>query len=775
MFRKEKNKLMHAKVYFFALLLGFAAQSSGFKIHVTGNQRIETQTILDYIPLDVKESKGHEDDVIKALIATGFFNDVRVSMTQESLNIDVEERPSIQSVTFEGNKEVKKEMIEKIVKISPREFLSTHRVREVIEVIRQAYASLSFYRAQVSSKIIRRDDNAVDLIFVVDEGPRAHMKIFFLGNKSFSAKQLKKVISSKERPWYAFIPMLRAMEQNYSAERVQEDRRHLQEFYQNNGYLDAKITLAQGELVPLKKYFAVSFSIQEGKRYRMGDTTFDMQAKDVDVGFMQDAVPWKKGQRVNQKSVENFCEQLPWVIQRHLKDDRVSSFQCMPEMTKKEDGTVDIKIVVMQLPTSFAGKISFEGNHLTKEHVIRREMQFSEGDSVDLFKIKASENNLKALGLLDSVDISSLPGDTPQVEDFIVHLKDKEDVRTIQGSAGYSDFDGFTGRIEYTDANFKGEGKTVNVSGIASQRNQSLSCFYSVPYFMEREISANFGADLIRQRGDTTGNFKEKGSYVEMSGGANTGVRYNLTSNIDQSWDYSIRYADLNARKGSHMNYYAAENIAERKRAILSTIRHEITYSTIFPKLGFSRGILGLSTAFTGLGGNTCFLSDSAYFNLYVPLRHQFQLRFETSYRWKNPWGFMRFNDQIDISGYSFPGFDVGGIGPRDPETGEALFGKQGYFAAMKLDFPIPTPVEMPISGIAFVQSGAVWNSIFKNPRIATLPILSQGFFNRVSMGIGIQGSFPMIGQIGLVFSRVLRKHPADLTKKFEIIVGRKI
>jgi outer membrane protein insertion porin family len=567
------------------------------------------------------------------------------------------------------------------------------------------------------------------------------MKLFFLGNRDFTSKTLLKVISSKERPWYAFIPLFRSPDHNYNPEKIQEDKRLLQEFYQNNGYLDVKIPLAQGELLPLKKYFAVSFSIQEGKKYQFGETTFDSQVKDLDMDMIKKAIPWKKGRWCNQKAVENFCEALPWVIQNHRKGDEITAFYCEPEFKKKEDGTVDIIIHVAEGKSSFAGKVTFEGNRITKEHVIRREMQFSEGDNVNLLKIKGSENALKSLGLFDSVDISNVPGEMPQVEDFIVHIKEKEDVRTITGSAGYSDFDRFTARVEYTDGNFRGEGETVNATALISERNQSLSAFYAMPYFMDRQASVNWGGDLTRQRGDTKGNFERTGSYIELSGGSNAGLRYHLTKNIDQAWDYSIRYADLKARKNSDMNPYIAENIAERKFAVLSTLRHDLTHSMAFPKLGFSRSVAGISTAITGLGGNTSFMSNSIYLNYYVPLPASCQLRFETSYRWKNPWGFMRFNDQIDISGYSFPGFDVGGIGPRDPITGEALFGKQGYVAAAKLDFPIPTPVEMPISGIAFVQSGSVWHSIFTKPRVVKnaltgqvleLPILSQNFFNRV-------------------------------------------
>ena len=772
---------MTTKVCFFMVVcLLFGAQS----VQITGNHRVEKQTILDYISLNPKhvENSDQVDEAIRALMETGFFSDVNIKREGETIHIQVEERPSIQNVVFEGNKVVKKEMIEKIIKISPREFLSPYRVQEVTEIIRQAYISLGFFNTKVLSKVINRPENGVDLIFVIDEGPRAHMKIFFSGNKEIASKKLLKVISSQEKPWYAFIPMFQSPNYNYNPEKIREDKRLIQEFYQNSGYLDVKPPLSQGELLPLKGCFAVSFSLQEGKRYRFGEVSFEGQDKDMDLDLIKRAVPWKKGGWCNQKLVENFCETLPWVMQRHAKDEKITAFYCEPEFKKSADGAVNIHIRISKNKPSYLGSISFEGNGTTKEHVIRRELFFSEGDSLDLLKIKNSEKSLQSLGIFESVEISSFPGDAPQFEDVVVHLKEKEDARTIVGSAGYSDFDRFTARMEYTDSNFRGEGQTINASAVYSSRSQSLSAFYAIPYFADRQAHFTWGGDLTRQRGDTKGNFSEKGSYTELSGGSNMGVRYNLAQNIDQAWDYSIRYADLEARKNSEMNPYIATNIAERKNAVLSTLKHDITHSTVFPKLGFSRSIMGLSTAFTGLGGNTLFLSNSVYLNYYVPLPLSCQLRFETSYRWKNPWGFMRFNDQIDISGYSFPGFDTGGIGPRDGLSGEALFGKKGYTAAAKLDFPIPTPVEMPIAGLAFIQSGSLWDSMFKKPRTilfggrkVDVPILSPNFFNRVSIGIGVQGSFPMIGQIGLVFSRTLRKHAADLTKSFEIVFGTKI
>jgi outer membrane protein insertion porin family len=266
------------------------------------------------------------------------------------------------------------------------------------------------------------------------------------------------------------------------------------------------------------------------------------------------------------------------------------------------------------------------------------------------------------------------------------------------------------------------------------------------------------------------------------------GGEYVLVRNVRQKWGYSLRYAHLKARKGSDMNPYELENIAERSYATLSTLSHTLSINVPLPAvMGRQSTAIIWGTAATGLGGNVSFLSNSISLNHYIPLPSSFLLRFESSYRWKNPWGFMRFNDSLDLSGYDFPGFELGGVGPKDGFTNEALYGKRAYVVAAKLDVPLPTGVELPVKGLLFVQAGSLWDSLFKQPRTAavrndsggvvqeTRAIRSPNFFTRVSAGVGIQASLPMVGNIGFVFSRALRKHPSDVTKKFEIVVGTKL
>ncbi|MGL4825069.1 MAG: POTRA domain-containing protein, partial [Alphaproteobacteria bacterium] len=178
------------------------------KIQVEGNVRVDTQTVLSHLTFKQGEDVGSErlDAALKTLFATGLFADVVFQVRGNTLWIKVVENRMINQVAFEGNDKVTDEIFKEEIKIKPREVYTPGRVQEAAQKIREIYRLKGRFAAKVEPKIIEKDQNRVDLIFEIEEGPSTGVRrIAFVGNHRFSDSRLESVILTKESRWYRFF------------------------------------------------------------------------------------------------------------------------------------------------------------------------------------------------------------------------------------------------------------------------------------------------------------------------------------------------------------------------------------------------------------------------------------------------------------------------------------------------------------------------------------------------------------------------------------------
>ena len=739
-------------------------------VRVSGNIRIETQTILDRIPLKAggRYAADDIDDIIRSLVATGFFKDVRVTLSGNILNINVSENPSITKIVFEGNSVASDSDLTKIVNIRARQVLSMVDVREAEKNIREFYKIKGCYAASVNPQIIQKDSNRVVLVFKITEGRKAAIsKIVFRGQREISGSTLYSVISSKEKRWYYLLGDSDAI---YGAEKLQQDEETLRDFYRKKGYVDVCISDAYAELAPNQTDFVVTFYIKEGARYRFGSTEIVSEKPDeVPVSALNRNFSWTAGDWFDGMLMEGKARQMT----AQLNAKGFSFFEVVAE-TKPCRGVINVKFIVRPIKQRYVGQITIQGNSKTDDAVIRRELSIKDGDPITPGALKFSEMRVKQLGFFDTLEIIGSSNESQDRQDLTVRVKEKKVSGNMGLSGGYNSYDGFLLKANLEERNFMGRGQSVGLSGLVASREQALSLSIASPYFMGRNVTVGADFGVSRQKGYTKQDFKKDGSYGQTTIGGGIIARYSLGRGLVQSWSYRPSVQKIGFL-GDNTSQYLKDNIADHKTRFISSLGHQIAYSKSFLKGASVKSgyILSTSNKFTGIGGSVRYMSnaiESAFF-YNIDQQGDYKLRLGAKYQLMTKMGYVRFMDQYFLGGFVFPGFQDTGIGPRDQRTKDALGGRQLYVVSAKFDFPIPSAKDFPMKGCFHVHAGSLWDTIFTP--VEGFPITSLDFKNRVSVGFGLFTEMPMLGKIGIIFSRAVIKESGDQPQSIEVVFGR--
>jgi outer membrane protein insertion porin family len=736
------------------------------RVEVKGNQRVDQQSILDYFPVqkDHDYSAQELDEYLKVLFKTGLFSDVTLKIEGETLKVTVVENRCLNQIVFEGNKDVSDEDMRTAIKLHPREICTPARVQEATQNLLALYRAKGRYVAQITPKLIHLDFNRVDLVFEVNEGPKSYIRsIYFVGNKKFNDATLTEVISSKEARWYRF---LNPIEERYDPERIRYDCELLRQFYLKEGYADFRIISSNAELSTREEDFFLTYTLEEGPRYKFGDITIKTEVSSICIKGILDALEWGKGDWFNVKELQQACEDIGTAL-----NNAGNPFIEVVPITTKDDKnhTISVQFVVKATARQYVDSIQIIGNIGTNDTVIRRELEITERDPLNPAQISASETNLRNLDFFESVDITDTATSYKDLRVLQVKVKEKS-TGDIQFGAGFSTTDRATGKIGYTERNFLGRGDMVNMAALFSQRGFNADVGFSNPYLFGRPLTGGVDVSYSGYRGDTRGTFKEAG-YKQQTGGIGFNASYALRKNLYQGWSYKIR-RDRLVLRDPYMSVYLQENLRGHTRQWLSAIAHDLFYDRVKKLINEPVGgfFFRISNDFSGVGGNVHYLSNMFVFNAFQTLDEQQRvlLRLDLRYGIIAKMGYMRFADQYVLGGFSFPGFAESGVGPRDLRTGDALGGKQYYTASLKLYFPVGLPKELPVKGVIYVQSGSLWDSMFKGPFIG-----SNNFQNRTTCGGGIIWTPPMLGKLGVIFTKCVEKQKFDTRQAILFIWGQ--
>ena len=711
-------------------------------IRVEGAQRVEPETVLSYTKLRAGQPFTNEslDQAIKDLYASNLFADVSIAGAETGdIVLRIRENPVINRVIFEGNKRLKEDKIKKEVKLAPRQIFTRTAVRQDVARIIELYRRQGRFAATVEPKMVNLDQNRVDVIFEVSEGPKSKVRqINILGNAAFSDGKLREQMATKE----ARLKTLLSSNTSYDQDRLAYDQQKLRQFYLTEGYADFKVISAVAELTPDKRDFIITYVIEEGKRYKFGDVTVDSDIRDFDNKKLASSLGITKGSWYNAKQVETAVDSLTQAAGAF----GYAFVDVSPDFQRDKDTlTMGINFHVAEAKRSYVERIDVNGNTQTKDKVIRREIRLAEGDAFSAFQVKRSQDRINSLGYFqDKFEIKQTQGSAP---DRVVLTADVQEKSTgeLSLSAGYSSLEKFIIQASVTQRNFRGMGQELRASVSYSTYSKSVELGFTEPYLFNTNIA--LGGDIFRRDyrsyntvGDTnTTTYKQVSTGFQIraalplseywTASARYGLSYDQVS-LDQATYYTNGACDV-ALAGS----YLCDAIGNRWT---SSVGYSIIRDTLNSRLNPTKGSrLSISQDFAGLGGDTHYLRSTIVASKFWGLGSGFVLNAQAEGGHIQGIGQdVRLTDRFFLGDPQIRGFDIRGVGPRvtrsyydtstvpatftasSNDTSEALGGDTYYRGRLELQLPLGAGArELGLRPSIYADIGAVFGG--KTPALA--------------------------------------------------------
>src|ERR1700759_3956573 len=380
-----------------------AAAQTVATIQVEGNRRVEVETIRSYFKPGPggRLDQGAIDDGLKALIETGLFQDVRINNAGGHLVVTVVENPVIGRVAFEGNKKVKDEQLSAEIQSKPRGTFSRPMVQSDTQRIVEIYRHSGRYDVSVPPEIIEQPNNRVDLIFTITEGQKTGVKsIEFIGNNAYSSYRLKDIIKTHESNLLSFLGGVDV----YDPDRVEADRDLIRRFYLKHGFADVQVVAALPEYDPARKGFLVTFKIEEGQQYRVSSVNIQSSIPTLNGNDLRSFSRVSVGSPYNAEALEKTVEEMQIGTSR-----RGYAFAVVRPRGDRnfEAHTVSITFAIDEGPRTYIERIDVRGNTRTRDYVIRREFDISEGDAYNRARVDRAERRLKNLDFFKTVKITA--------------------------------------------------------------------------------------------------------------------------------------------------------------------------------------------------------------------------------------------------------------------------------------------------------------------------------------------------------------------------------
>ena len=791
-------------------------------IQVEGNRRVEVETIRSYFKPGPggRLDQGAIDDGLKALIETGLFQDVKINNVGGHLVVTVVENPVIGRVAFEGNKKVKDEQLTAEVQSKPRGTFSRPMVQSDAERIAEIYRHSGRYDVTVTPEIIEQPNNRVDLIFTVTEGQKTGIKsIEFVGNVFYSSYRLKDVIKTRESNLLSFL----GGNDVYDPDRIESDRDLIRRFYLKHGFADVQVVAALTEYDPEKKGFLVTFKIEEGQQYRVASVNFQSGISTLDGNTLSGFSRVYVGSLYNAEALEKSVEEMQIEASR-----RGYAFAVVKPRGDRnfEAHTVSITFAIDEGPRVYIERINIKGNTRTRDYVIRREFDISEGDAYNRALVDRAERRLKNLDFFKSVKITTEPGSSSDRVILIVDLEEKS-TGDFSVSGGYSTTDGALAEVSISERNFLGRGLFAKASVTYGQYARGVSLSFVEPYLLDYRVAA--GIDVF-YREQLPNSYI---SYGTKTIGFSPRLGFGLREDLSLQLRYSLYQQQItlpgvldncnnlagpaffptpayitqvlggvdptgNAQAGlppgclgdGESSLPVRKELAEGA-SWTSSVGYSLNYNTLDNNKNPTDGLLlDFKQDFAGVGGDVSYLKSAIDAKYYTPLVADLVGLIHLQTGMLNQVGSdsIRMLDNFQMGPNLVRGFAPNGIGPRDltfyPFTGsgDALGGTKYWGASAELQMPFWfLPKEVGLKGAVYADAGSLWdyqgptsyaatgevNGIVNGVACKCAMVFDDTNVIRTSVGVGLIWASPF-GPLRFDYAIPITKGKYDVVQEFK-------
>ena len=733
------------------------------RILVRGNQRIDQTTILSYLPIQAGDTVDAAvlDVALRTLTRTQLFANVQLGVQPNGdLVVEIVENPIINQVVFEGNSALGESKLREEVTLAPRGIYTRARVQEDVGKIVELYRLSGRISATVTPKLVQLEQNRVDVVFEIDEGPETGVRaITFLGNTAFSDGDLQEVMVTKRSQWWNLF----SSSDNYDPNRLDYDREQLRKFYTNRGYYDFRVVSAIAELAPDDSAFGITITLDEGDRYNFGKVEVVTENDRLNPDFLKMLLPIRPGYLYESDKIESAVDALTFAAGSagYAFVEIEPTYAANPETD-----TIDITFNVKEGQRVYVDRINVIGNTRTLDNVIRREMMLTEGDAFNRTLLERSRNNLRALGFFKEVEVEESPGAAPDRSVVNVTVQEQPTGELSVG-AGFSSVDSFVVNLGITERNFRGRGQNVVARVEWGSLRQQIDFRFTEPKFLGRDLRAGF--DAFHSRYDLS----EYSSYDYRSTGGGVRLSYPLNAYTLLSTRYFLKADEIivpgNFCEGGTGSAALCDQIGSYLNSSAGyTLMVDRRNDPVRPTRGWT-GTIRQDLA--GIGGDVNYVKTEADISASWGITPNWVVTAAASTGYVSGWGGdpIRINDRFFKGGNSFRGFETAGIGPRDLTTTDALGGNFYAIGTLELTVPNGLPEEYGIRTSLFTDVGTVGvlddrytvdaNGNRDSRIVDDLEL-------RASAGLSIHWRSPM-GPIRFDLSHILGKEDYDKTETF--------
>lgn len=719
------------------------------KALITGNKRVDQEALKAKIKSKTGEMFSSDDlkDDIKAIYDMGFFEDVMADIATADMGTEltfiVKEKPVIKKVGIAGNKEIKDEKINGVITVKENTILNRTLLFEDVEKIKALYATEGFFLAKVEPVIERKDDAAAAVTFKIEEGEKVKVRrIAIIGNKAYKESEIKGIMDTSEAGFLSFMTNGGV----YDEAVFQNDLNKIMAHYYDNGYIHASITDHLVSLSSDKRWFFITIALNEGEQYKVG--RIDIKGDILTTkGELMENVKTKTGDIFSRKTLSEDIGRF-----NDLYGDEGYANVNINPITNIDEGkrTADITFDIQKEELVYIERINISGNVNTRDKVIRREIELSEGMLFSATDMKRSRNNLNRLGYFERVAITPQPGSSDDKLVLNVDVKERP-TGSISAGIGYSSVDKIIGTASISQSNFLGTGLKIDISGTISSKSDRYQLGITEPWLFDKPISTGF--DLFKVGRVYPGFTRDSYGFDVRMGFPvyKRDVRGYLTYKLE---DVTVKNVSSGAAK-----LIKDQEGTKTTSSIDAVLKRDTRDDAFFPTEG---SVTSLSVEFAGgpLGGDNSFVKYIGEGVKYFPLF------WDTSFSAHGVIGYVKGKEvpvyeRFYLGGINnIRGFRTRSVGPRDPVANDIIGGDREIYANFEYLFPLVTAQK--VRGLVFFDAGNAYDNAKDFRELADL---------RTSAGIGIRWFSP-VGPLRLEWGRNLNRKLGEKAGQWEFTIG---
>tara|TARA_Y100000389_G_scaffold192917_1_gene221090 strand:+ start:2523 stop:4769 length:2247 start_codon:yes stop_codon:yes gene_type:complete len=716
-------------------------------IRISGNERIPDETILMFTEVNIGDDLKNSDInmILKKLYKTNFFENISVNYHNNTLSIKIIEAPLIQNLTISGVKAKKyKELISNNLNLKAKSSFNRSILSDEIKSLESLLRVKGFYFANVEAYIEELDNNLVNLEYKVDIGDRSKIsKISFIGDKIYKNKKLKSIIVSEEYKFWKFISGKKYLQEQL----INLDKRLLKNFYLNKGFYNAKVNSSFAKLINDNE-FELIYNIMPGEKILFGDLNVILPSDFNNSNYinLNELLKDLKNEPYSINSVDKILDE----IDKITTEDEFKTVKAYSEESIK-DNKLDIDFIIEEAEKFFVEKINIYGNNITRESVIRNQLDIDEGDPFSDLLTKKSENNIKSLNFFKKVKTTVAKGinDNSKIINIEVEEKPTGEITAGAGAGteGASIFfgvkennylgrgigvntnatistDTFKGELGVTNPNYKNSDKAVfaNLQLIEIDKLKNFGYKTNKNGF---ELGASFEYYEDFNFGLSTSNFFEK---IETNSTASVSQKKQTGNYFDSFLKFDFDLDRRNQKFRPSDGYYSSYDISLPVISDNNTLTNKYNYK-IYSEL-YENNIASASLFLSSASSLT---NDD-----------------------------IKLTERLFIPSSRLRGFEKGKIGPKD---GSDFIGGN-YLTAINLQSTLPILFEnsQNFDSVIFFDIANVWGVDYNSS-------IDDGSKIRSSIGVGLDWLTP-VGPLSFSLSQAITKQSTDIEETFRFNLG---